>query len=320
MTTTAALLENKHNRILLMKFLAVFLFVTLWCSCAFAKGSNFIDSAFYNFQHKNYPRAIQLYKQLIAKTHYTYQMEMLAMCYAQMDSVDQEKRILEDVIGVPEKNQFDYDKSVTCCRTLADLYLKEKNYKKALVLYNLYGLKWKKARFDDVNMLEFNLDKENARSKCFEGLNMTDSAANILTPYIFCTYKSLRWAMRGFSLKDPANLKDSLKQDSVCARYLSLLRRLHSNREIKAALAIAEESFYYTENRKYTRDDYLWIDLTCGFKFYDTDDIYMTRGMGNKAEHILPEIQTPFYTREYQLQRFRELPLCRMIAALPDTN
>jgi hypothetical protein len=273
----------------------------------------FIDSAFYNFRHANYHHAIQLYKIMIAKTHYTYDNQLLALCYARMDSTEQEKRTLEIVINSPP------DPSgivAGCCGTLADLYLKEKGYSKALFYYNLYGVNMKYDRMPDKNMLAYNLGKENARSECFEGLKMIDSAVDILTPYIFCTYKDLRDINRRYN--NPENIADSLKNDSICKRYLTLLENLHTKGNIKAELMKADSGFYYNEKLKNELNDYLEKDVTCGFTFYGTDIIYTTFGLADTPkEKLIAETQTPFYTKAYQLQSFRQLPLCKMIRALP---
>ncbi|HTH82273.1 MAG TPA: hypothetical protein VL490_05040 [Mucilaginibacter sp.] len=300
-----------------MKYYIAFLLTFSFSHC-FAQKEIFVDSAFYYFHHANYPRAIKAYKELIAKTHYSYQMEMLALCYERTDSVEQEKAILEKAINA--KDGLSMGITARCSWTLADIYLREKNYQKALSLYDVYEEKFKHSRMPDINRLAHNLDRENARSKCFEALNMTDSAVNILTPYIFCTYRNLRHLFSFFDPNDPANLRDSLHHDSVCARYLTLLKKLHNNRDIKAALKKADADFVYKESLEYSQNDnFLTKNVNCSFYFYGIKINYCDFGESDLKEKLLAETsQNPVFTKAYHLEKLRQLPLYKMIMALPD--
>jgi len=276
-----------------------------------------VDTAFDNYQHGNYSQAIKLYKKAIAERQDTYYMELLALCYAKTDSVKQEKNVLEMAATIPDRTGD--ATSAECCQMLADIYFKEKNYRKALNLYNLYNVKFNNDSLPDINFYEFNFDNENAKSKCFEGLNMIDSAVNVLTPYIFCNANALRQSI-GFFLKPPKNTADSLKLDSVCTRYLMLLQHLHSNSNIKAQLQKTDNNFFYIETLEYLNNDFVFKEVSWLLVFYNIKVKVTISGTGNVSKKLFAETRTPFYTRAYQLQNFRQLPICKMIRALPDDN
>jgi hypothetical protein len=274
------------------------------------------DTAFTYFHSNNYTCAIPLYKKAISEKKDTYFMKMLALCYAKTDSVEQEKSVLEMATKMAPDLLMN---GAFCSATLADLYLKEKDYQKALYYYDLYAVKMKYDRMPDRNMHAYYLYLENDRSKCFEGLNMIDSAVAILTPYVFCTYKDLQALI--YIPNDPQMKVDSLKHDSLCTRYLSLLVKLHSEKNVKAEYKKAESSFYYYETKTSLQNGYIKKAAICGFTFYDIPIIYNSYAEEyDPKEKQIPEPQIFVFGRTYQLKAFRNLPLCRMIRALPNKN
>src|ERR1700743_1197581 len=118
----------------------------LLCFCilslkAFGQVELPVDSAFDNFHKGNYPKAIKLYKELVARNHYLYQMDMLALCYIKTDSIAQAKDVLEKVISSDSKMPLlDASSQSDCCQKLAEIYLKEKDYRKAMSLYKRYDV------------------------------------------------------------------------------------------------------------------------------------------------------------------------------------
>ena len=230
--------------------------------------NNLSDTAFTNFKTGNYQLAAKLYKQLLVKENYKYPypMEMLGSCSIRMDSIQAAKDILEKAMNT---NYSLPEIQVHCCHDLADIYFKEGNYSKAKSLYYLYARMWEKARFDDVNKFAFKYHNAISISKCYENLKLIDSAVNVLTPYIFSTYLNISSKMFRFG-QTKEDFQDSLKHDSVCVRYLSLLKRIHTNKSIKAELKKAEEGLSFIEKQRILPNDTTTIEkiAVCEINFY----------------------------------------------------
>ncbi|MBW4889704.1 hypothetical protein KXQ82_08250 [Mucilaginibacter sp. HMF5004] len=286
-----------------------------------AQSISLSDTAFSAFHNGHYSQAINLYHQLIAsekklRYHSSYSELMLSTCYTRLDSLEQAKKILTQIVS-PEKPVTGYDLSLqeNARGNLAEIYLKEKNFRKALYYYAMHDGAWSHAHFSDINQFEVNYYRAIALSKCYEGLKLKDSAVVVLTPYIFSTYRQLGYLFKFFP--EPVNLKDSLKHDSVCMRYLTLLKHQYSNKNIKKELKKAEGSYQYIEDLKPTKNDSTYFEksLTCKIQFYGST-ITVANGSVLLRKNELESKKNFFFTKEQMLQQFRRLPLYRLITEL----
>ncbi len=306
----------KNNISLVLFFLSV-------RYCAAAQNYLPLDSASNVYYHGNYKLGLVLYKEELKKLPIAkktvgqniflkgFYMKLLGDTYLKMDSLTQAKEILEQLM----KLETDASMQEQCRTELADLYFKEKDYRKAIYYYAMHDGAWSHAHFDDVNQFEVNYYRAIALSKCYEGLNFKDSAIVVLTPYVFSSYRQLGYLFKW--VREPVNIKDSLKHDSVCMRYLTLLKQRYSNSNIKNELKKAEASYEYIEETKATKSDSVYFDksLICKTQFYGLN-ITVAEGSVFLKRSDLELKKNYFFTKEQMLQRFRDLPLYKMITAL----
>lgn len=311
-----------------MKVIAVLVICILFQSMAFGQLS-LNDSAFANYQKGNYKLAAQLYQKGmdLDKGHFHYEAVFLVLCYQRLGEMEHLKDVLQKEV---DSKPVSY-RQKNFCMQLANIYLNEKNYRRALNLYNLYDTKWTHVlNLPDQNRFLLAYNKMLSISKCYDGLNLTDSAVNVLTPYVFINHSALQsyiWAPRKVLTR-----QDSLSYDTICVGYLSLLKKLHTNKEIKAELKKADKSFYFTENwflkdgktpgkPQQVRDTaFLWRNTKSGFKFYNVEVLYSDGSLGNNKKDLLPYIakERKYDNMDFILNKLRTSPLYKMIADLPN--
>jgi tetratricopeptide (TPR) repeat protein len=298
-----------------MRLLTALLILTLFQSIALGQKKPYSDAAFDSFKQGDYNNAIRLYKMKVAQVKYcdTYHTHMIAICYTRMDSLQQAKAYLQSAIDCQPLNYM----QIQCCWDLAELYLKEKNYPKALETYHIHETKWKDVKQPaDWDTRAYRLFNARFLSKCYRGLNHIDSAIKVLTPYAF--YKGN--ILNPFLFQSPGVSKpDSLKYDTICTEYLTLLKKLHSNHDIKAELKKADQSFYYRDSLPQAKTDkeFVWENIRSGFKFYGVDVVYADIQVADTPAK-LKEYREPRYEKAYQVNEFHTSVLYRMIMDLPD--
>jgi|GEM_PF-6866888 len=298
-----------------MKKLCLILLLLVCTITGFAQ-VNSLGDAFSKFHSGDYQSAIKLYREKIAKKATLYDVYMLGMSYYKADSIAQAEQQFKKIILGKDDEMSPEDIKTEACDRLAGLYLKEKNYTQALYYYRLYVAIFEKARFDDVNWARFHFFNVNDQARCYNALGLTDSAIRVMTPYMFYTYKALNQMM----IVGPnyTNLKDSLQHDSISRFYLALLQSRYTNKQIKAEFQKAEQSFMFIEERKPIGTKGFWSeDIKCSINVYNTNVVFMEIGIADEKEKLLKEIQEPRYTKAYQLDYFRKLPVYRMVMDLP---
>jgi len=296
-----------------MKQFSLVLFLHILAITGYAQ-VNSANDAFSKYHSGDYQSAIKLYRAKLARKVTMYDQFMLGLCYIELDSTALAKQEFEKVIASKDEHFLDNIK-VDCCARVAKLYLNEKDYRKALYYYQLYAAIFEKAKFADVNWARFHFFNANDQARCYTALGLTDSAIMVMTPYMFYTYKALTQLM--FVSPNYSNPKDSLQHDSVSRFYISLLQKRYSNRRIKAEFEKAERSFMFAEDRRpVDQYGFIWENIKCSVDIYGVHVVFLEQGIGDKEEKLLKEIQTPFYTKAYQLEQFHQLPVCQMVRAL----
>ena len=271
------------------------------------------EDAFSKLRSGDYKAAIRIYREKIAQKPMGQDIFMLGECYLKTDSIEQAKQQFEKILA-GKATYFD-DFETESCKNLADIYKKQKNYRKALYYYQLYPVLFIRHDSGDGNRLRFNFLNSNEQAKCYMGLGLIDSAVKVMTPYMFCTHKDLNSSnMAGSNYH---NLEDSLKHDTVCRFYVSLLQKQYSNQSIKTEFKKAEQSFLLTEDRRAPdKNGIMQEDIHCSINIYGKHVVYFHYGTWTKEDVLLKEIQKPFYTKAYQLQQFRQLLICRLVRDL----
>jgi hypothetical protein len=293
-------------------FLIVLLFILSMSGYA---QKRITDEAYSKYYSGEYLEAIKLYRVRVVQNATLHDRFMLGMCYIKTDSAVQAKLELEKVIGTNDNIQFYENLKVQACDALAKFYLQKKDYRQALYYYQLYATIFEKARFDDVNKARFHFFSANDQALCYAGLGLIDSAITVMTPYMFYTYKTITNMMLAFP--HYSNPKDSLQHDSVSRFYVSLLQKHYRNKRIKAEFKKAEQSFTFTETRRPGGGaDFVWENIKCSVDIYGIHIIFFEREVGDRKEKLLKEIQTLYYTRAYQLEQFRQLPIFKMVRDL----
>ena len=291
------------------------LFLIMIATCSVALGQNkLLDSAFNSFHQGNYSKAVDLYKQVVAKDHYDFEMLLLGLCYEKMDSIPQAKQLFEQTIE--HKSTFK-DAACDASRELADLYYKEKNYRKAIDYYRKNGEIWEHARFADVNKFAFEFQKAVNISNCFKSLGEIDSAIAQPLPYIFSNFLMLKGYVFRFG-PEKSDLPDSLHCDSVCRSYLMLLKERYTVRRIKRELKKADANFEFKERNHLFGKDSIYVERTAQIGFAFLGVPIKRDGFGvllNQGE-ATPTKYGRYFTREYYLTQFRQMPLYKMIEAL----
>src|SRR5476651_592817 len=106
-------------RRLLLNPMRYLIILPIFLSSAGAFGQDALgDSAFANFHRGNYIGAIVSYKKVVARDHYGFEMELLALSYLKADSIPQAKEMFEKTISLNSKIP---DYAVDASRELADL-------------------------------------------------------------------------------------------------------------------------------------------------------------------------------------------------------
>lgn len=209
------------------------------------------------------------------------------------------KRILERALKCPLHNYL----QLHFYTDLAEIYYREGQYRKSLELIELYdSAKHKVKRPHNPYSLAGYLGFAYKKANCYEGLHQTDSAISALTPYAFFQYKTF-----GF-------FYDSTGYDRICNYYLDLLLKKYSPLEIKTELKKAEASFYYhhTVSNKVNQPGYIQYKINCGFQFLSCQVNYLDIGLLLGPNHKIEER----FSRDYQLNYFKETPLYRAIQQL----
>jgi len=271
------------------------------------------DSAFANFHRGNYIDAIRLYKKVVAQDPYGFAMEQLALCYLKADSISQAKDMFEKTIRLNSKIP---DAAYHASHELADLYYKEKDYKKAIDYIQLNSAIWEKARFPVVNTFSFNYQKAVDLSNCYNELKQPDSAIAVLTPYVFSNYLMLTHRI---SLDpEPIDSRDSLKHDSICRAYLSLLLQRHTAKNIKQELKNADAGFHYAEENQFYGADKSQVRRIAylRFTFYGVHVDFETIWNDPFKYNVVTPQWYKKQQQEGSLRRFRLMPLYKMITAL----
>jgi tetratricopeptide (TPR) repeat protein len=273
------------------------------------------NDAFSAYQLGNYKFAIERYQKRIAQNSMPYDMYMLAMCYIKTDSVPRAKQELEKLITFNDK--YSEHINVEGCNQLAGIYLKEKNYRKALDYYKLYALMFKNAKFNDINWFRFNFFNAGIEARCYDALGLADSAIMVMTPYMFNTHDALNRFM--FVVEGDHDLADSLPHDSLSLFYVSLLQKRYTNKSIKAEFKRAEKNIVFIKKRS-SMNQYgdITESMQCATDIYGKHLIFAESSIADDKDDLQKETATPFYTQKYQLKRFHNLPVCRMVRDLPE--
>jgi hypothetical protein len=217
--------------------------------------------------------------------------------YLRDDKVFELKKTLERYIKCPLINS----RQRGLYLQLADIYFKEKSYNKTLDLIKLYqDTEHKVVTPHNPYRYSSNFTLSLKKSKCYEGLNLNDSAISALTPYIFHKFE----VFDGYY--------DSTSFANICDNYLNLLLKKHSINQIKKELTQSEIGFYFNHIPE-RNDKFGFIDhmITCGFKFF-TPVIFLSTGIRNNSE-TYEDIR---FTKDYQLKLFKESELYKKIKTL----
>jgi tetratricopeptide (TPR) repeat protein len=282
----------------------------LWCLSGHAQ-----NDAFAAFHAGDYRTAIKRYQANIAQKATQYDWYMLALSYQKADSLPQAKREFEKVVNASEKDLMGDGRRMEACDALARLYQGEKNYEEALYYFQLFRSIFEKAVFNDVNRTRIRFFNADNQAKCFAPLGKTDSAIRVLTPYMFYPYKALD--QLGIAWQGSGDQQDSLKHDTVSRFYLSLLQKRYSKAQIKTEFQKSEQGFTFIEYRSAPdAHGVIWENMKCTIRIYDTDIVVIQEDFGDMAAKLLKEVDQPYYTKAYQLEQFRQLPICRMVRNL----
>jgi hypothetical protein len=264
----------------------------------------------------NYPSALKIFRKINDQEARLSYLSMIRQCYVKTDSMEQVRQVDREIIAFKDDKHDLFSKSikVDACDELAKYCLKENDYKMALYYEKLYAAEFVEARFNDANLLRFHFFNANEQAHCFAAMGQIDSAIMVMTPYMFCNYNNLNQNM--FVPENYHDPVDSLKHDTVCRFYVSLLRQQFSKKEIKAEFAKAENTFGFLEKKHDPDIGYLWEEITCSIDIYGQHFIIYQKGIGDQSEKLLKEISKPEYIKQYQLKRFHDLPVCRMVREL----
>jgi tetratricopeptide (TPR) repeat protein len=276
-----------------------------------------LPEAFLKYQSGDYQSAIKLYREQMPFSSSLHNVYMLGLCYEKADSLIQAKHQYETIIESPIK--YYESIKVESCSRLANMYIKEKNYGKALEYYKLYAAMFQQARFNDINWKRQHFVNASNQGRCYAALGLIDSAIKVMTPHMYVSHEAINRMLFGF--KGENSIKDSVMHDSICRSYVRLLQKKYSNKRLKAELQNAEKHFVFKETREYKQDSkFLWEQVKCTTNIFNTPVTVAEFGVGNNTDILLPELQEPPYTKQYQLDQFKSLLVCRLIRDLPKQN
>jgi tetratricopeptide (TPR) repeat protein len=273
-----------------------------------------LPEAFVKYQSGDYQSAIKLYREQMPYSSSLHDVYMLGLCYEKADSLIQAKHQYETIIESP----INYYKSikVESCSRLANMYIKEKIYGKALEYYKLYAAMFEQARFNDINWKRQRFVNASNQGRCYAALGLIDSAIKVMTPHMYVSHEAINRML--FGIKGENSIKDSVMHDSICRSYVRLLQKKYSNKRLKAELQNAEKHFVFKETREYKQDSkFLWEQVKCTTNVFNIPITVIDFFIGGDTKSLLPELQKPPYTKQYQLDQFKSLLVCRLIRALP---
>ncbi len=299
-----------------MKKLLLLLFIVSFFITGIVK-SQPADAAYAKYQSGDYLSAIKLYKEEIARLPAPHRIRLLGICYLMLDSISQAKHQFETVVDGGNNNKFNDYIKLDCCLRLGDIYQMEKKYREALIYYKKHESLLHTVRIDDFNRTRYYFINAYDQGKCYSALMLTDSAIITITPHIFTPHQALD--ISGVIFKANINWKDSLLHDTVCRYYVSLLKTQYPIKRIKAELKKAEHDFVFNENRHTDKSsNFLWEEVQCSTAMFGIPVLLASFGVGNRPDLLLEELKKPQYTKVYQLDRFRQLLVCRLIRNLTD--
>lgn len=256
----------------------------------------------------DYKAALALYKKIEMEKPSAYVYEKKGDCYLKMASVPQAKE--EYLIALAANNKSIEPSAITtysCGLNLASIYFKENNFRKALNYYQLAADAYPKIHLDDfaINFPAYNTLNE---VHCYVALNKTDSAIIKITPYLFYRNKGL--------IDTKA---DSLQRENNSRFCLEILQKKYTNTQIKAAFKKADDNFSFTERiEPETSYGYTFHFFTASTEIYGQRITLFGRGIGIAKDQVHDFKLDQDLSKEYQLVRFRNYPLNRLVRKLPD--
>jgi hypothetical protein len=230
-----------------------------------------------------------------------YNYLVLAEIYKGENKFHELKNTYERAIKCPLKNFFQRQFYLA----LADIYIREGEFRKALGLIILYDTtKNKVMRPHNTFQHVGNFALANKRSICYNGLGVIDSAIYELSPYMFFKHTYFD----GFY--------DSLSYDSIMKGYLALLSSKYSATEIRNELYRAETNFYFHDNPDKEPNSFgsTFHKIICGFSFFKYQIKYLDVGIYAKEQDKMPYPAN--FNFHFQFNYFKETPIYSMIKAL----
>ena len=305
--------------------------IILW-SAGFAfdqdQSKNPRQVALNHFYNGEYDEAKQIYKAILDTVEWkAYDSYMLGECYRASNQLDTAEIVFLRILKF-EKPKLGYVQvNRMTCHSLADLYLEQNNYRSALNYLELAEKKYPHFKVCSAGEFERETTLNYKFAQCYGSLYQLDKAIKCLTPYVFH--------------QNDNYLLDSLKFQEISEYYLNLLLQKYQNSYLKSHLNSTVNYMFYEEGwenpdkkqRRRLTYNLKHIDfyrVYCSINFLEEEIILIDnayRDIHSKEAHSKNDslrnsipVMGKFYSEEYFKNYLMEVPIIKLINALPNDS
>lgn len=289
-----------------MKFFLTILSVLIFNAANTQITPELLFSKANDFQYKEQKAdSVLKYYQEIRQSfpHYseTYILYLIAKSYLEIGDTSQAENYFLKSMQIDNKSDsldFGLGKHSSCLE-LAELYYKQKKYRKALSYFDSTKKEHKRLKtlcqggYGPTSQLIFQYKK----AVCYYGINIKDSAIISLAPYIF----------------EPPDYDyiDSLEYDTISKFFVSTVFELYGKKNAKKRMNKAIKNIIYMQAiQEEPGSMFKWLNVDCSISYLGTKISLVDSGQfGLTKSDSFPN----YLTKEFLLQEFTESPSYKMI-------
>lgn len=231
--------------------------------------------------------------ELVDSKESVYYHGVLGDLYLESNNLEKAKENYLQCIEYTSKERRSYSRN--CFLGISDIYLYEKNYKKALENLKLVENNFSTFRICSNGGFEEKTELNYKFAQCYFGLNDVNKAISCLTPYMFSFAEGL--------------IMDSTKYIEISNFYVKLLRSKYDNNELTKLLSTSIENMFYSKqeftemNAENSEDN--WFNVICYFEFLGErvtliDGGYESNSWGGEPVSV--------YTKKYLIELIYNTP------------